>query len=119
MKSRHRPDKETALITDYSSLSTEPKQFHALTGYTVEEFDTLLPAFTNQFETQMRTTTLAGETLPRAHQVATLPLPPTPLVGREAELGELLANRSCRLITLHGPGGIGKTRLAIPSGCTI
>ena len=61
MKSRHRPNKETALITDYSSLSTEPKQFHALTGYTVEEFDALLSAFTNQFEMQMRTTTLVGK----------------------------------------------------------
>jgi len=48
-------------MTDYSSLSAEPKQFHALTGYTVAEFDALLPAFTDQFETQMRTTTLAGK----------------------------------------------------------
>ena len=48
-------------MTDYSSLAAEPKQFHALTGYTVEEFDALLPAFTEQFEAQMRTTTLAGK----------------------------------------------------------
>ena len=48
-------------MTDYSSLAAEPKQFHALTGYTVEEFDALLPAFTARFETQMRTTTLAGK----------------------------------------------------------
>jgi len=48
-------------MTDYSSLSAEPKQFQALTGYTVAEFDALLPAFTDQFETQMRTTTLAGQ----------------------------------------------------------
>jgi hypothetical protein len=31
-------------MIDYSSLSAEPKQFHALTGYTVAEFDALLPA---------------------------------------------------------------------------
>lgn len=46
----------------------------------------------------------------------TLPVPPTPFVGREAELAELhdlLANPQQRLVTLLGPGGIGKTRLAL------
>lgn len=45
-----------------------------------------------------------------------LPPVPTPFVGREtelAELAELLANPDCHLVTLFGPGGIGKTRLAI------
>ncbi len=40
----------------------------------------------------------------------------TPLVGREnelASLGRLVADPLCRLLTLIGPGGIGKTRLAI------
>jgi predicted ATPase/DNA-binding SARP family transcriptional activator len=38
------------------------------------------------------------------------------LIGREtelAELGALLENPACRLITIAGPGGIGKTRLAL------
>lgn len=45
-----------------------------------------------------------------------LPINPTPLIGRQrelAELGQLLADPACRLLTLVGPGGIGKTRLAI------
>ncbi len=45
-----------------------------------------------------------------------LPPQPTPFIGRQhelQELGHLLANPDCRLLTLIGPGGIGKTRLAL------
>ncbi|MCE7985949.1 MAG: hypothetical protein DYG89_32630 [Caldilinea sp. CFX5] len=45
-----------------------------------------------------------------------LPIPPTPLIGRDhelAELGELIGNPMCRLITIMGAGGMGKTRLAL------
>src|SRR5512139_2903738 len=43
-----------------------------------------------------------------------LPTPVSELVGRETEIDELLRLlRTSRLITLTGPGGIGKTRLAV------
>ena len=45
-----------------------------------------------------------------------LPWAPTALLGREAELQTLqgwLADPASRLITLVGPGGVGKTRLAV------
>jgi predicted ATPase/class 3 adenylate cyclase len=43
-----------------------------------------------------------------------LPVQPTPFVGRERELAELLALLDAhRIVTLTGPGGSGKTRLAL------
>jgi predicted ATPase/DNA-binding SARP family transcriptional activator len=52
----------------------------------------------------------------RSNPSADLPAPLSPLIGRQVELNELevwLADPSRRLISLLGPGGIGKTRLAI------
>lgn len=45
-----------------------------------------------------------------------IPRSPLPLIGRATELTttlELLADPACRLLSLIGPGGVGKTRLAL------
>lgn len=51
-----------------------------------------------------------------------LRLPPTPLVGRKRELADLLRllrGERTHLVTIVGPGGIGKTRLALETGAEL
>ena len=51
-----------------------------------------------------------------------LPAQATPLIGREAELGEIvkrLDSEGVRLLTLTGPGGIGKTRLSLQAAADL
>ena len=58
---------------------------------------------------------LEVQTSPRPAE-PNLPLPPNPLIGRRRELAELEAlilRQDVRLVTLTGPGGIGKSRLAL------
>jgi DNA-binding SARP family transcriptional activator len=68
-----------------------------------------------------------GEALTDAHPLrdpsnlaAHTPL--TPLIGRETELTQIadrLEQRDCRLLTLVGPGGVGKTRLALQAAADL
>ena len=48
--------------------------------------------------------------------VRPVPTPLTPIVGRERDIAQvraLLLDAGARLVTLTGPGGVGKTRLAL------
>ena len=53
---------------------------------------------------------------------APLPALPNQTIGRGgelAEISELVADSEVRLVTLVGPGGVGKTRLALEAGRTV
>jgi len=68
--------------------------------------------------------TPALELLPDVGQIRPLPLPvpATHFIGRELELAQTadrLADPACRLLTIVGPGGIGKTRLALQTAVNL
>jgi predicted ATPase/transcriptional regulator with XRE-family HTH domain len=72
---------------------------------TVEHLDVVTPPFTS-----------AAVLVSQPYRPPSLPLPLTPLIGRDHELHAIiqqLQNPACRLLTLTGPGGVGKTRLAL------
>jgi hypothetical protein len=53
---------------------------------------------------------------PRSRPIAPLPRPATRLIGRDrdvAQVLDLLADPDVRMVTIVGPGGIGKSRLAL------
>ena len=78
------------------------------------------PLIDQHFPDLVETKVVDGGSKPRpVDRISTLPLAPTPFVGRQAEIDEvyeLMSGEECRLITLLGPGGIGKTRLAVEIG---
>ncbi len=58
---------------------------------------------------------------PEAGPPHNLPTPPTPLVGREQELAATmrLLESGVRLLTVTGPPGVGKTRLALAAATAV
>jgi predicted ATPase/DNA-binding XRE family transcriptional regulator len=85
--------------------------------YTVEKLAEAL-GLTGQdlarFETAARRSSMRRPTAELSSRH--LPAPATPLVGRDHEatsVAHLLAQQEARLLTLTGPGGVGKTRLAL------
>jgi len=58
-------------------------------------------------------------TRPAQTEIHHFPTPLTPFVGRQRELNELmtaLSHPDCRVLSLLGPGGMGKTRLSLQIG---
>ncbi|MCL4863740.1 MAG: hypothetical protein KJZ93_30320, partial [Caldilineaceae bacterium] len=64
----------------------------------------------------------AGDVAAEASPHHNLPAQPTPFIGRQNDLVQIaarLADPACRLFTIVGPGGMGKTRLALEAAQTI
>lgn len=83
-------------------------QYEACRAALAEELDVLPGA-----ETEALLVRIQAETTATA---SALPHFATPFIGRQAarvRLGEMLLDPNCRLLTLTGPGGSGKTRLAV------
>ena len=61
-------------MSKYYQYRKKPKRFLALTSYTIEEFDALLPEFAKSFKKRMEKYTLTGkERTKRAYSVAYTP----------------------------------------------
>lgn len=84
-------------------------QYDACRRLLTEELGTEPSEETQALYERIRSVALAPSALAR------VPSPPTLLVGRQAELDQIahfLADPTWRLLTVIGPGGIGKTHLA-------
>ena len=110
------PDREPRLaemlarIRDEGGVSyqhfADPAELQRLVG------NDLAVLLSERFEMSRAPDSAAGD----APLAGALPAPATPLVGREREAAaveDLVVRAGARLVTLTGPGGVGKTRLAV------
>lgn len=91
-------------------------QYHTCSSLLEKEFGTRPAKITQELYAQIRASNeekVGGYTRLPSYN---LPRPLTPFIGRQQELSrliDLLEQADQRLLTLIGPGGVGKTRIAI------
>jgi predicted ATPase/transcriptional regulator with XRE-family HTH domain len=106
-----RPSRQVAeLLAQHLEIPSEQREFFlkvARQEKAIAELNRIAPL------SQPETTPVS---LPRPGR---MPVSPAPLIGREHEVtmvGRQLLDPACRMLTLTGPGGVGKTSLAIEAG---
>ncbi len=101
----YRSDRQVEALEQLQSLRTTLE----------EEFGVEVSSETRTLETDILRQDPALDPPPGVEDSASLPAPPTPTFGREEDIDGVLdaLARGARLLTITGPGGIGKTRLAI------
>ena len=87
-------------MTSYAELSSKPKRFLALTGYTDEEFTALLPYFSAAFATHMEKYTVTGKPR-RARRYSTYRNSPLPSI-EDKLLFVLMYLKQAATQELHG-----------------
>ena len=87
----------------------------------LEEQETIAPSHKPQMEDKGAATDSLASLLPLVPR-HNLPAQLTSFIGREKELAQIaayLTGPDCRLLTLLGPGGMGKTRLALQAAARV
>ena len=106
------------LLAMEGKWSAAMAQYAACRRYLQEQLGLEPSAETIALVEQIRRHAARNQPLPLRFPQSPLDLPvfSTPFTGRERELEEIaaaIAQPHCRMLTLLGPGGIGKTRLAV------
>lgn len=106
------------ILANTGDLNGALKIYHTLRNRLHDDYNEEPHPDTTDLYQQLRKNTVHSKDRPKpppTHLPASnrLPVPLTELIGRERDLREITADLlSTRLITLTGPGGVGKTRMA-------
>ncbi len=97
-------------------------QYEACRRILAEEMGLEPSAETKALYEQIRTETLTSSSMNASTVPNNLPASINSFIGRKTEMAQVidrLQNPSCRLLTLVGPGGVGKTRLALEAAAHV